>query len=246
MPSNASLTVVLAGGSRSRRIHVHLSADGPQLRDRLDHAAEVGRRRFAPIPAPRRTNCSAKRRRSAASKSTPAPATTPSIVGRRGAGPVDRSRRPGRRFPRPAAAGNDKLVGGPRRRSAARDAQVTTGSFGGSGDDMLFGGPGDDLLQGGAGRNTVTRRPRHQRRSRASGPPLLEPPSLRLESAAGSPARANRRPPTNSDHDQQPDQRERRVEPEGRRTPSTNGGIAAEKTVVVRPSPIEPPAIWNM
>ncbi len=29
-------------------------------------------------------------------------------------------------------------------------------------------------------------------------------------------------------------------------TPSTKGGIAAEKTVVVRPSPIEPPAIWNM
>ena len=135
-------------------------------------------------------------------------------------------------------AGDDKLLGG-----AGNDVLVGRGGndwlAGGAGDDKLLGGPGDDKLLGGPGVDVTVRRQRPQRHC----PRQLEALGGALgrlaarEQAPADEAAARSRSPTSESA---------ASSRKAAWMPSTKGGSAAEKTVVVRPSPIEPPAIWNM
>ena len=132
-------------------------------------------------------------------------------------------------------AGADKLIGGP-----GDDELVGRGGndwlIGGSGDDVLNGGAGDDHLSGGPGHNTLIG---------GSGKNLVEwrCPAAQVAAAA---RRGINAPPTKSRLIATPT---RAIPASSRKPawkPSMNGGTLAEKTVVVSPRPIEPPAIWNM
>jgi len=67
-----------------------------------------------------------------------------------------------------------------------------------------------------------------------------------MTQVAGRTRRGIRLPPTSSAVTISPTRESEASSRNPAEMPSTKGGIAAEKTVVVSPRPIEPPAIWNM
>lgn len=249
--AEAGVTLLLQGDSGADIFKVELSSDGRVYEIESDEALEVG----AGIcwhPEGRTTSLHCEATAISGFEFNGGNGDDTLTIGHRVVIPATLRGGPGRDTLAGGGAA-DKLMGGSGDDSLSGGGGPDT-VYGGAGDDLeygkfgddnLLGGPGNDRLWGGAGNDTLRG---------GAGTDVLNggPGTNRLKQYARAQAspvaglRPKARPPISSTAISRPTAESAASSRKAAAMPSTNGGIAPEKTVVVRPNPIEPPAIWNM